>query len=92
MLYSDVDLVLLACWDRAFGGEGVAESVWKQQQRYKVVFEDDYDMHQVRGGPGNPPLLRWRHDDAFVYGGVQYLWEPLEYDYAVNSSDIEDLL
>ena len=34
MLYSDVDLVLLACWDRAFGGEGVAESVWKQQQRY----------------------------------------------------------
>lgn len=58
----------------------------------KVVFEDDYDMHQVRGGPGNPPLLRWRHDDAFVYGGVQYLWEPLEYDYAVNSSDIEGLL
>ena len=46
----------------------------------KVVFEDDYDMPQVRGGPGNPPLLRWRHDDAFVYGGVQYLWEPLEYE------------
>ena len=58
----------------------------------KVVFEDDYDMHQVRGGPENPALLRWRHDDAFVYGGVQYLWEPLEYDYAVNSSDIENLL
>lgn len=33
MFYSDVDLVLLACWDRAFGGEGVAESVWEQQQR-----------------------------------------------------------
>lgn len=25
MLYSDVDLVLLACWNRAFGDEGVAE-------------------------------------------------------------------
>ena len=33
MLYSDVDLVLLACWNRAFGDEGVAESSWKQQQR-----------------------------------------------------------
>lgn len=33
MLYSDVDLVLLACWNRAFGDEGVSESVWKQQQR-----------------------------------------------------------
>ncbi len=34
MLYSDVDLVLLVCWDRAFGDEGVAESCWKQRQRY----------------------------------------------------------
>lgn len=33
MLYSDVALVLLACWNRAFGNEGVAESFWEQQQR-----------------------------------------------------------
>lgn len=33
MLYSDVALVLSACWNRAFGDEGVAESSWKQQQR-----------------------------------------------------------
>lgn len=33
MLYSDVALVLLACWNRAFGDEGVAESFWEQQQR-----------------------------------------------------------
>lgn len=33
MLYSDVDRVLCACWVRAFGGEGIGESFWKQQQR-----------------------------------------------------------
>ena len=34
MSYSNVDLVLDICWNRAFGGEGVFESFWKQQQRY----------------------------------------------------------
>lgn len=58
----------------------------------KVVMENDYDMHQVRGGPGNPPLLRWRHDDAFVYGGVQYSWHCQEDDPSVDPAAIEDLL
>ena len=33
MSYSNVDLVLDICWNRAFGDEGVSESAWKQQQR-----------------------------------------------------------
>lgn len=58
----------------------------------KVVFESDYDMHQVRGGPGNSPLLLWRHDDAFVYGGVQYAWYRQEDDPTVDPANIENLL
>lgn len=61
-------------------------------QPIKVVMENDYDMHQVRGGPGNSPLLRWRLDDAFVYGGVQYAWYHQEDDPAVDPADIENLL
>lgn len=58
----------------------------------KVVMKNDYDMHQVRGGPGNSTLLRWRLDDAFVYGGVQYAWYRQEDEPDIDTSDIEQLL
>lgn len=56
MLYSDVDLVLSACWNRAFGDEGVAESSWKQQQRRSELWHlvDRY----LIGDVDDPSMLR----------------------------------
>lgn len=58
----------------------------------RVVMENDYDMHEARGGPGNPTLLRWRHDDVFIYEDVSYAWQRQENDPAVDPADIENLL
>lgn len=60
----------------------------------KVVFEDTppYERYEVRGGPGNPLLLRWDHDGALIYEGVQYsFYAPIDGD-DIESSDIENLL
>lgn len=52
--------------------------------------EGDSIDHEVRGGPGNPALLRWSHDSVYVFGGVQYLSEEDEPD--IDTSGIEQLL
>lgn len=56
MLYSDVDLVLLACWNRAFGDEGVSESAWKQQQRHLEFWHIAH--RYIVGDFDNPSTLR----------------------------------
>lgn len=70
------------------------DSIWILPARgvkpIKVVMEGDSIDHEVRGGPGNPTLLRWSHDSAYVFGGLYSLSEEGEPD--IDTSGIEQLL
>ena len=70
------------------------DSIWILPARgvkpIKVVLEDDSIEYEARGGPGNPALLRWVYDSAYVFGGVYSLSEEDEPD--IDTSDIEQLL